>query len=368
MRVFRFQPLISSLSDIFGRKELLFLSLLLFTIGTIICCIARNFVTLIAGRTIQGVGGGGVIVMQFVIFSDIIPLRKRPIFTAINQMAWALGTIFGPLIGALFVQHSTWRWIFYMQFPFCGITLVMTPLVVRIEQPKRTFNDMFFRVDWMGGFLFIGSMTSFLMAITWGGNEFPWGSFRTLLPMLVGIAGLVATIFWEKNRAKVPFVRLSLFTSSSAYAAFTCAVVQGILVSSSHITGQYQTLIVSALLRELLPRILLSCCKVTLSNPHRRLPPSHVSRSTPCLRDRWHPNVQIRALPLGHMVRPTPYHPRNWPALFLRNQYQHRGPHFDSICRGVGPWFGIEFFADCYSMYLHCREHSACLGLLRFHA
>lgn len=236
------------------------MSLLLFTIGTIICCVAQNFVTLVAGRSVQGIGGGGVIVMQFVIFTDIIPLRQRPKFTAINQSAWAIGTIIGPLVGGLFVQHATWRWIFYLNFPFCAISLLMTPLVVTIQRPRRSWADMFSRVDWTGALLFIGSITSFLIAITWGGIQFAWGGYQTLVPMLLGIVGCIATVFWERYGARVPFVRLALFKSGSAYGAYLCAIVQGILVSQLSYSQAGLSNIIPVVLRELLPSLLLSIC------------------------------------------------------------------------------------------------------------
>jgi MFS family permease len=109
------QPFIAALSDIFGRKELLISSIAAFTFGTLLCApIAKSFTVMFAGRAIQGIGGGGIITMGQVIFADIIPLRQRPKYFAIVQAAWAIGTVIGPLVGGLFVDHSTWRWCFYI--------------------------------------------------------------------------------------------------------------------------------------------------------------------------------------------------------------------------------------------------------------
>jgi len=110
-----FQPFIAALSDIFGRKETLFVSLLLFTLGTALCApIAKDFATLFAGRSIQGIGGGGVITMGQVIFADIVPLRQRPKYFSLVLGAWALGSVLGPLIGGVFVERADWRWCFYI--------------------------------------------------------------------------------------------------------------------------------------------------------------------------------------------------------------------------------------------------------------
>jgi MFS family permease len=102
-----FQPFLVSLSDIFGRRQSLFMSVLFFTVGTIICCVASNFVHLLAGRSIQGIGGGGSLSIGLVIMTDIVPLRQRPTYNGIIQIAWAVGTSTGPLIGGLFADHST---------------------------------------------------------------------------------------------------------------------------------------------------------------------------------------------------------------------------------------------------------------------
>jgi MFS family permease len=101
-----FQPFIAALSDIFGRRELLLSSLLFFTIGSIVCSVAPSFAVLLAGRCVQGIGGGGIIVGAQIIFADIVPLRQRPKWFSLVLIAWAIGTVLGPLIGGVFVSFS----------------------------------------------------------------------------------------------------------------------------------------------------------------------------------------------------------------------------------------------------------------------
>ena len=109
------QPFIAALSDIFGRKETLITSIVLFTLGTLLCApVAKNFTVFFVGRSVQGIGGGGIITMGQVIFADIVPLRQRPKYFSIVLAAWALGSVLGPLIGGLFVEHATWAWCFYI--------------------------------------------------------------------------------------------------------------------------------------------------------------------------------------------------------------------------------------------------------------
>ncbi|EGE81752.2 MFS multidrug transporter [Blastomyces dermatitidis ATCC 18188] len=203
-----FQPFIAVLSDIFGRREVMLASVSLFTTGTLIACLAQNFSTLLAGRSIQGVGAGGVFVLGYVILTDIVPLRQRPKFTAIIQMAWAVGTILGPLFGGLFAEHSTWRWT--------------------LQRQESSFMDKIKQVDWIGGTLFITSTTLPLIAISWGGTQFAWDHMATFAPMLIGIFGLLCTIWYEFRIANIPFLRKNMFYCRSAIAAYICSLIQGL--------------------------------------------------------------------------------------------------------------------------------------------
>ncbi|TAQ90889.1 hypothetical protein B7494_g785 [Chlorociboria aeruginascens] len=224
------QPFFAALSDIFGRPSLLFLSVTFFTIGTIICCSANSFTQLLAGRSVQGIGGGGMIVLVLVITTDIIPLRQRPKYNALIQLAWAFGTITGPLIGGAIVERTTWRWIFYLNFPFCAVSLFMIPFVLKFEARPTSLKTKLAQVDWIGGAFFIASLTSFLVAITWGGVQFNWNGFQTLVPLIIGAFGICLALAWEKWGTKNPFIRLSLFNSRSAMLAYFCAALQGFLM------------------------------------------------------------------------------------------------------------------------------------------
>jgi MFS family permease len=224
-----FQPFIISLSDLLGRKTAILGSVAIFTLGTLLCCLSQTVVQLLAGRAIQGIGAGGVTTLPNVIFADFVPLRQRPKFIALNQLSWAIGTIIGPLIGGLLVDHATWRWCFYINFPFCAIGIVMIPLVVRLPTNRPSLVQIALNLDWGGAFLFTASLFSFLFGITCGGTQYEWKDWRSLLPICLGLVGIVVTILWESRIAK-PMLRLSIFNSVSSYAAYTATILQGVLV------------------------------------------------------------------------------------------------------------------------------------------
>jgi MFS family permease len=226
-----FQPIIVSLSDLFGRRPLLFLSISLFTLGTLICCAAMNITQLLIGRCIQGIGGGGIVTLAQVILTDIIPLRQRPTFIGVIQGAWAVGTVTGPLFGGAIAQNTTWRWIFYLNLPICAAGLVMTSLVVQLKAPRIFTPQLLLEFDWIGGFLFVSSTCSFLIGLVWGGSQFPWDSWHTQVPIIFGVLGVVATVVWEIYGTASPFLPLSTFRNVSGVMAYFGAFVQGLLVS-----------------------------------------------------------------------------------------------------------------------------------------
>lgn len=223
-------PCLSSLSDIFGRPILLVSSVSLFTIGTIICATSHSIAQLLAGRAVQGIGGGGIVVISLVAFCDMVPLRFRPQWYGTVQGAWAMGTCIGPILGGVIAQHTTWRWIFYVMLPFCAFGLVSIPLLLTIEPRAETLGSKLKRVDYVGSFIFMASATSFLIAISWGGTQFAWSSTATIAPLVVGAAGLAGAAAWERYMAKEPIVRPALFNSVSAVATYICSAAQGLLL------------------------------------------------------------------------------------------------------------------------------------------
>lgn len=117
-------------------------------------------------------------------------------------------------------------------FPFCFLGFATIPFVLTLKPKTETLGTKLKRVDWAGYALFLSSMTSFLIAISWGGVQQPWDSWRTLVPLVLGGFGLILTALWESYRAKEPFLRRSLFYCPSAFAAYLGAFIQGLLVST----------------------------------------------------------------------------------------------------------------------------------------
>ncbi|KAK7959292.1 major facilitator superfamily transporter [Apiospora aurea] len=226
-------PVLASISEIFGRPLCLEFSLVMFTAGTVLCSTATGIPVMLAGRSVQGVGGGGIQVLSGVIMTDIVPLRHRPKWYGAVLAAWALGTCVGPIIGGAIAQNTTWRWVFYLMFPICAYGLIAVPLLLRLKPRTESLSQKLKRVDWVGMVLFMGSATSFLVAICWGGTQQPWDSAATIAPLVIGLGGLVVTVLWEIHFASEPILKPSLFHDVSSVATYICGGAQGFLMWSS---------------------------------------------------------------------------------------------------------------------------------------
>jgi len=208
------------------------MSLVFFTVGTILCSTATDFAMMLTGRCIQGVGGGGIITLTQVIFCDIVPLRQRFKYFPMVLGAWSVGSIAGPVLGGVLTEQASWRWCFHINYPFCGIGFVVAILFVRLNRVvELTLFQKLKQTDWIGAFLFTGGMTSFLVGLSWGGIQYPWKSAATLAPMIAGVVALAVFACWQHFAKPHSLLPMSIFYNWSAIAAFYCALVNGLIVS-----------------------------------------------------------------------------------------------------------------------------------------
>lgn len=227
-----FQPVMGSFSHIFGRKPLIMISLAFFVAGAIIAAVANNFTVVLVGRAIQGTGGGGIICLSEIVITDLVPLRERGKWFSFLSAMWAVGTVAGPLLGGGFAQNVTWRWIFWINLPFAGVGTVLVVLFLTLNHKTTSFMSKLRRVDWVGMFLFIASTTGFLIPITWGGVQYPWDSWRTLVPLVLCAVGLIVFIFHQEYIATEPLIRTSIFKNRSAAVTFFQDFIHGVILWS----------------------------------------------------------------------------------------------------------------------------------------
>ncbi|KAH8809000.1 major facilitator superfamily domain-containing protein [Xylogone sp. PMI_703] len=224
------QPAFVSLSNLFGRKALLLSALSFFTAGCAIAGWASKFPTLLGGRSVQGIGAGGITALSSVLLTDLFTLRERGKWAGLVNLIWAIGTVSGPSIGGALSQNGAWRWIFWINLPFCGVAFPVVIFFLTLEKVPGTILVKLHSFDWIGLLLFTCSATFFLLGITWGGVQFPWSSWQTLVPLVLGFIGLGLFIVYDIHVPANPLIRFRIFSNISSNSAFIGTIIHGIVL------------------------------------------------------------------------------------------------------------------------------------------
>lgn len=216
------QPTCGQLANIYGRRWPMIISLALFTLGSGISGGATDLGMLVGGRTVQGLGGGGVMMLMEVIVSDLLPQRERAQYLGIVLSTGSLAVLIGPIIGGAFGTEATWRWCFYISVPIGGIGFILAAAFLRLKSPKHeTWQRALARVDFVGNALFIAATCSVLIGLVMGGQLHPWGSANVIVPIVLGAIGWVAfgalQVF---SLSKEPIMPPRLFSNRTAVTGF----------------------------------------------------------------------------------------------------------------------------------------------------
>ncbi|KAI4199284.1 MAG: hypothetical protein LQ346_002593 [Caloplaca aetnensis] len=236
-----FQPLYGQLANVFGRRYPLIFATAIFTFGSGICGGAHNIAMMIAGRALQGIGGernsanafaaGGVNVLIEIVVCDMVPLRERGNYLAIIFGLIALGTALGPVFGGLIVQHSSWRWCFYLNLPIGGAALVMLVAFLQVNWEKETnVRTKLRRIDWIGNTLFVASVVAVLIALSWAGTVYAWSTFRIIVPLVLGFVGFAVFLLYESSKfCAEPTMPVHLFTNRTSLVAFILTFLHSVV-------------------------------------------------------------------------------------------------------------------------------------------
>ena len=198
-------PLYGKVSDLYGRRVMFQAAILIFLGGSLLAGLAQGMVQLVLFRGIQGVGAGGLMTMTFAVVGDVVSPRQRGRYIGLLAGVWAFASVIGPLIGGFIVDNLSWRWVFLINIPVGAAAFIVTSSVLHLPVARRRH-----RLDFEGACLLVSGVTALLLALVWGGTEYPWSSPVISGLALSGAALLVAFVVWE-SLAQEPILPLHLF-------------------------------------------------------------------------------------------------------------------------------------------------------------
>jgi EmrB/QacA subfamily drug resistance transporter len=216
-------PIYGKLSDIYGRRVFFLGGMLVFLLGSALSGASQNMTELIAFRALQGLGGGAIMPIVQAIIGDVFPPAERGKWQGLTIGIWGLATIVGPPFGGWITDSWTWRWVFYVNLPLGAAAILVAALALPRLSQRRAH-----RIDYAGAAALVVTASALLLAFSWAGTTYAWGSPQILGLLAVTLAaGLVFCLI--ERRAAEPIIRLDSFRNG----VFTVSVATTFLISAA---------------------------------------------------------------------------------------------------------------------------------------
>lgn len=216
-------PVYGRISDQFGRKPVLLAAIMLFIVGSIVGAVSEDIWWLVGARVLQGIGGGGLMILSQAAIADVVPARERGKYMGFLGGVFALSSVAGPLLGGWITEGPGWRWAFWINLPLGALSIVATILFLRL--PKRPKSAVKARIDYFGMAVLAAATAAVVLVCTWGGHTYEWNSPQIL--GLIAVAAVLAVVFvLNERKAEQPVIPLALFKDRN----FTITTIAALLI------------------------------------------------------------------------------------------------------------------------------------------
>jgi EmrB/QacA subfamily drug resistance transporter len=220
-------PLYGKLGDLYGRKRVLQFALVLFLIGSALCGLAQTMPQLIAFRAIQGLGGGGLLVVAMAVVGDLVAPRDRGRYQGLFGGVFGISVVAGPLLGGFFVDNLSWRWIFYVNLPLGLVALAVIATTFRSRQVTARH-----RIDWLGTSVLAAGLSGVILYTSLGGTSYAWDA-PGMLATIGGALALLALFPLIEARAEEPILPPELFRNMTFRTTSAIGFVVGFALFGS---------------------------------------------------------------------------------------------------------------------------------------
>lgn len=240
----------------------LYTSYALFLVGSVVFATANSMAVVIIGRLLQGLGGGGLDVLNEILVVDITTLKERPLYMGLMSVPMAVGTIAGPVIGAAFSEYASWRWLGWINVPLLGIDVALAVLFLRLKALDEPLSTRTSRLDWIGSLFFIIGAAAFVLPLSWAGNLYPWASWKTVVPMVIGVLVLIIFAFYEA-KPEAPLFPHRIFKSRTSIMTLLSGTIHGLIIypATTYLPLFFQAVKLQSPLQSAVS-LLPSCCGV----------------------------------------------------------------------------------------------------------